>query len=119
MYMSGPDAYREEAHAAFRRRTAATAEDPWADPDLECVDLVARPELEPDLGPTPESIEQGAEPDDAYREHPERDAEMAWWPGGWTDGTGVSYRDCVANADLEERFERQREPEPDPEAEIG
>ena len=35
------------------------------EPDLEYVDLVAHPELEPDLGPTPESIAQGAEPDDA------------------------------------------------------
>jgi hypothetical protein len=36
------------------------------DPDQEYVDLVAHPELEPDLGPTKESIEQGAEPDDAW-----------------------------------------------------
>lgn len=61
----------------------------------------------------------------------EYDAEMARWPGGWTDGTGVSYQDYEANADhdreagtvtdlpLEELITRSAEPDPDPEVETA
>lgn len=43
----------------------------------------------------------------------EWDAEMAWFPGGYTDGTGVSYQDYVPYAELgpEERAAWRREQE--------
>jgi hypothetical protein len=43
----------------------------------------------------------------------EWDAEMAWFPGGWTDGSGVSYQDYVSYGELgpEERAVWRREQE--------
>ncbi len=75
------------------------------------------PGPEPDLGPTPESIEQGAEPDDAYRapgtwtevHPPDPDPDAYAALGSYAD----TYRQYLANwADAELETE-------DPEAEIG
>jgi len=43
----------------------------------------------------------------------EWDAEMAWWPGGWTDGSGASYSNYVSYGELgpEERAAWRREQE--------
>jgi len=86
-------------------------------PDLPYVDLVAHPELEPDLGPTPESIEQGHEPADAlprtYAVDPlnPTDAELsAAIDRGLADGTLIDAADWLAaNAS---GFEREPELEP-------
>jgi hypothetical protein len=94
------------------RREGNNAE---AEPDLEYVDLVAHPELEPDLGPTLESIEQGAQPDDApYIDH-------GFLPDGpeVEDVLDTAYGAAQARRQLAAALAAAREPEPDPEAEIG
>lgn len=72
------------------------------------IDLVAHPELEPDLGPAKEELENGAEPDDALSLHagaeianaPEPEDEVDIAPGA--DG---------ARATLARAFARREDPE--------
>jgi len=71
---------------------------------------------EPDLGPTLESIEQGAEPDDALNPHATSDILEAPAP---KDDLDVAYGAAEARRALAEaEVEAEREIE-DPEAEIG
>jgi hypothetical protein len=92
------------------RREGKNAE---AEPDPEYVDLVAHPELEPDLGPTPESIAQGAEPDDALY----IDREWAPDPPEVEDELDTAYGAAQARRQLAEALAAAREPDPELEAE--
>jgi hypothetical protein len=78
-------------------------------------------EPEPDLGPTPEAVEKGAEPDDALY------IDRGWVPDPpeAADELDTAYGAAQARRQLAEALAAYRElqaepePEPDPEAELG
>jgi hypothetical protein len=90
------------------RREGKNAE---AEPDPEYVDLAAHPELEPDLGPTPESIAHGAEPDDALY------IDREWAPDPPEVELDTAYGAAQARRQLAEALAAAREPDPELEAE--
>jgi hypothetical protein len=86
------------------------------------VDLEAHPELEPDLGPTKESIERGFEPDDAIGRDgltaAERAAEPIIEPPAWDDELDTAYGAAEAQRAFADAFARTREAEAETELEL-
>jgi hypothetical protein len=95
-----------EAEAWGGKGPSASYEE-WQAEGRIVVDLEVNPELEPDLGPTLESIEQGAEPDDALNPHATSDILEAPAP---EDDLDVAYgaaeaRQALAEAEMDEELE--------------
>jgi hypothetical protein len=91
-----------EAEAWGGKGPSASYEE-WQAEGRIVIDLELNPELEPDLGPSPESIEQGAEPDDALNPHATSDILDAPAP---EDDLDVAYgaaegRQALAEAEAE------------------